>query len=116
MLAEFIREGHLERFVRATLRMYHERREALVDAIDAYAAGMLETSPDGTGMYLVAWLNPGVNDQTVARAAALRGIDAIPLSTFSTRQLRRGGLVLGYSSYEVSRIRLAVRQLATVLS
>jgi hypothetical protein len=77
---------------------------------------MLETSPGGTGLYLVAWLNPGVSDQSVARAAALRGIDAIPLSTFCTGPVRRGGLVLGYSSYEVSRIRLAVRQLAPVLS
>ncbi len=116
ILAEFIREGHLERFVRATQRTYHERQEALVDAIDAQAEGMLETSPGGTGLYLVAWLNPGVSDQSVARAAALRGMDAIPLSTFCTRPLRRGGLVLGYSSYEVSRIRLAVRQLAAVLS
>jgi GntR family transcriptional regulator / MocR family aminotransferase len=116
ILAEFIREGHLERFVRTTLRTYHERRGALVDAIDAHAKGMLETSPDGTGMYLAAWLNPGVSDRSVAKAAAMRGIDAIPLSTFCARPLRRKGLVLGYSSYDVSRIRLAVKQLAAVLA
>jgi GntR family transcriptional regulator/MocR family aminotransferase len=116
ILAEFISEGHLERFVRATLRIYHERQEALVDAIEAHAEGMLETSPNGTGMYLVAWLNPGVDDQSAARAAATHGVDVIPLSTFCTRQLRRKGLVLGYSAYEANRIRLAVKQLAVVLS
>jgi hypothetical protein len=32
------------------------------------------------------------------------------------RPLRRKGLVLGYSGYEVNRIRLAVRQLCPALS
>jgi len=116
ILAEFISEGHLERFVRATLRTYRERQEALVDAIDRHAKGVLETSPNGTGMYLAAWLNPGIDDQAVARAAATDGVDIIPLSTFCMRPLRRKGLVLGYSAYEVNRIRQAVRQLCATLS
>jgi len=116
ILAEFIREGHLDRFVRATLRTYRERQEALVDAILAHAKGLLETSPTGTGMYLVAWLNPGIDDQAVARAAAIDGVDVIPLSTFCIRPPRRSGLVLGYSAYEVNRLRLAVKQLCAALS
>lgn len=60
-------------------------------------------------MYLVAWLNPGVDDRAAARAAATHGVDVIPLSTFCIRPLRRQGLVLGYIAYEVNRIRLAVK-------
>jgi GntR family transcriptional regulator / MocR family aminotransferase len=115
-LAEFIAEGHLERHLRATLRVYRERQEALVSAIKEHAKGLLETSPTGTGMYLVAWLNPGVSDQSAARLAANHGVDAIPLSTFCMRPLRRQGLVLGYSAYEVNRIRAAVKQLSAALS
>jgi len=116
ILAEFIAEGHLERYVRATLRTYRERQEALVDAIHEKARGLLETAPYGTGMYLVAWLNPGVDDQAAARAAAAHGVDAIPLSTFCIRPLARQGLVLGYSSYDPSRIRTAVNQLCAAVS
>jgi GntR family transcriptional regulator/MocR family aminotransferase len=116
ILAEFINEGHLDRLVRMALRTYRERQEALVDAINGNAKGSLETSPSGTGMYLVAWLNPGVDDQAVARLAAAHGVDAIPLSTFCMKPLARKGLVLGYSSYEPNRIRSAVRQLCVVLS
>jgi GntR family transcriptional regulator/MocR family aminotransferase len=112
ILAEFIDEGHLERFRRATLRAYRERQEALVDAIHTHAKGLLETSPSGTGMYPVAWLNPGVDD----RAGATHGVDVIPLSTFCMRPLRRQGLVLGYSAYEVNHIRLAVKQLCAALA
>jgi GntR family transcriptional regulator / MocR family aminotransferase len=116
MLAEFISEGHLESHLRTTLRLYRERQEALVDAIGQQAQGILETAPSGTGMYLVAWLGPGVDDQAAARAAVAHGVDVIPLSAFSIRQLRRQGLVLGYSAYPVNRIRPAVEQLCEALS
>jgi GntR family transcriptional regulator/MocR family aminotransferase len=115
VLAEFINEGHLERHIRTALRTYRERREALVDAIKEYADGLLETSPGGTGMYLIAWLKPGVDDQAVARAAGAHGVDAIPLSAFAMKPLRRQGLVLGYSAYEPNRIRSAVKQLCAAL-
>jgi GntR family transcriptional regulator / MocR family aminotransferase len=116
ILAEFISQGHLERFVRATLRTYRERKVALVEAINTHAKGLLETSPSGTGMYLVAWLNPGIDDQAAARAAAAQGVDVIPLSTFCMKPLRRQGFVLGYSSYELHRIGWAVKQLSAALS
>ena len=116
VLAEFISEGHLERHVRTTLRIYRERHEGLVDAIQRESNGLLETSSTGVGMYLVAWLKPGVDDQVAAKAAAAHGVDAIPLSTFSIMPLQRHGLVLGYSAYEVDAIRLAVKRLCAALS
>lgn len=115
-LAEFIADGHLERHLRTTLRIYRERQEALVAAINEHANGLLETQPTGTGMYLVAWLRPGVDDQSAARLAANHGVDAIPLSTFCIRPLHRQGLVLGYSAYEVNAIRNAVKKLCAALS
>jgi GntR family transcriptional regulator / MocR family aminotransferase len=115
-LAEFIAEGHLERHLRSTLRVYRERQEALVAAIKEHANGLLETSPTGTGMYLVAWLNPGVDGQSAAGLAANHGVDAIPLSTFCMRPLDRQGLVLGYSAYELNCIRAAVKKLSAALS
>lgn len=116
ILAEFIREGHLEKHIRATLRVYRERQEALVETLKKEAEGLLETSPSRTGMYLVAWLNPGVDDSAVARAASAGGVDVIPLSAFSLVQTRRLGIVLGYSGYDVNRIRSAAKCLSIVLS
>src|SRR5260370_37413969 len=116
VFAAFISEGHLERHIRTSLHIYRERQEALLCAIKEEAQGIMEASPSGTGMYLVAWLNPGVDDRAAARAAAARGVDAIPLSAFSIRVLQRPGLVLGYAAYEVNRIRVAVKQLCLALS
>lgn len=116
VLSEFIMEGHLERHLRATLRVYRERQEALIAAIDRYGKGLLETSPTGTGMYLVAWLQPGVDDQAAARMAARHGVDATPLSSFYIRPRQRQGLVLGYSAYEPNSIRAATKQICAALS
>jgi GntR family transcriptional regulator/MocR family aminotransferase len=116
ILAEFISEGHLERHVRATLRVYRERQDALMAALQVDASGLIDVSSGGTGMYLVGWLRRGLNDQAAARAAAADGVDTIPLSAFSMEPLERHGLVLGYSGYDESRIRAAVKRLAVTLS
>jgi GntR family transcriptional regulator / MocR family aminotransferase len=115
-LAEFIGEGHLERHIRATLQIYRERHEALVDAIRQYGNRILETSATGIGMYLVAWLPKGVDDGLAARVAFASGVDTVPLSTFSVLRLRRAGLVLGYSGYDAKSIRTATKQLCDALS
>ena len=115
ILTEFISEGHLERHIRTTQGIYREREQALVEAISEYGEGILETNPTGTGMYLIAWLNPGVDDRTAAQDAATHGVDVIPLSTFSVKPLHRNGLVLGYSAYGGNRIRSAVKELCAAL-
>jgi GntR family transcriptional regulator/MocR family aminotransferase len=116
VLAEFIRDGHLERHVRTTLRMYGERRDALMSALRKEAAGLIDAPVGGTGMYLVGWLRQGMDDRAVARAAAVDGIDAIPLSAFAMERLPRPGLVLGYSGYDEQRIRTAVKRLAQTVA
>jgi DNA-binding transcriptional MocR family regulator len=106
----------LQRHVRATLQLYRERQEILVEALRREAAGLLETAPAGTGMYLVAWLPPHVDDRQAVQAAAAENVDAVALSTFSVRSLRRGGLVLGYSGYDAVQIRRAVKHLTAGLA
>jgi GntR family transcriptional regulator / MocR family aminotransferase len=114
-LAEFIAGGHLERHVRTTLQIYRERHDELVDAIRTYGGGVLEASDGGVGMYLVARLAAGADDRAAAMTAAASGVDTVPLSGFSIRQLRRGGLVLGYSAYETKMIRAATQRLCNAL-
>jgi DNA-binding transcriptional MocR family regulator len=65
-------------------------------------------------MYLVAWLKGDLDDRKAA-AAAEADVDAVPLSNFATLPMKRSGLVLGFSCYHASRIRLAVRHLAEAL-
>jgi len=115
-LAEFIADGHLDRHIRATVHIYRERRQTLVDAICQYGDGVLEVSgAGGVGMYLVALLPAGVDDRSAAKAASAAGVDVVPLSNFALRKLHRGGLVLGYSGYAPPLIRNAAERLCYAL-
>jgi GntR family transcriptional regulator/MocR family aminotransferase len=115
ILAEFISEGHLERHIRQTRRLYQERQEALVGGIRRELGDILEGSASDAGMYMVAWLPTGSSDTTAARAAADRGVDVMPLSAFYLRPSTRSGLVLGYGAYTVAEISEAVKKLAWAL-
>jgi DNA-binding transcriptional MocR family regulator len=66
-------------------------------------------------MYLVASLPSGVDDRDAVKAVAAENVDAVALSTFAVRHLRRGGLVLGYAGYPVDQIRWAVDRLCAGL-
>lgn len=115
VLAEFISGGHLERHITTTLSVYRERELALTEAIRTQGEDVLTTNPSGTGMYLIAWLSKEMDDRAAAKAAANRGVDTIPLSTFCAGRRCPSGLVLGYSAYGGSRIRSAVKELCTAV-
>ena len=77
---------------------------------------MLDVSDEGgVGMYLVAWLPAGVDDQSAARIVSAAGVDSVPLSNFAVRKLRRGGLVLGYSAYRTEMIHTSVQRLCAAI-
>jgi GntR family transcriptional regulator/MocR family aminotransferase len=95
--------------------LYAERQEVLVLAAQRECAGRLEVSPNATGLHLVGWLPEGADDREVSRRAAAYGVEARPLSTYRVRPGGRGGLVLGYAGYDLSRIRRAMRLLGQAL-
>lgn len=115
VLADFIGQGWLERHIRQTHPRYLERQLALVDSIREEMPDLLDTSPSGAGMYLIAWLKAGITDTTAAGAANAAGVAAVPLSRFGIGPLKRDGLVLGYGPYDVAQIHAAVKTLARAL-
>ena len=78
--------------------VYAERQHHLIDALRAECDGLIDAAPAGSGMHLVGWLPPELDDRDVSRRAAARQIDAIPLSAFAVaRGAGRAGLLLGYA-------------------
>ena len=113
VLADFIAEGHFERHVRRMRNVYAERQQDLIDALHAECDGLVEASPAGSGMHLVGWLPPELDDRDVSRRAAARNVDAIPLSAFAIgRGAGRPGLLLGYAHVDRAGIFSACQRLA----
>ncbi len=113
--AEFVSQGHLERHIRQTRKLYLERQRVLLQAIESELGDVLEAGRTDAGMYLVAWLKAGILDTTAAQAAARLGLGVMPLSQFAVKPLVRGGLVLGYGAFATEEIRDGVRRLAQAL-
>jgi GntR family transcriptional regulator / MocR family aminotransferase len=111
VLTDFIGEGHFARHIRRMRMLYMERRSALVKAIGAQMADMLEVIGAEAGLHLVSLLPPGIDDVAVSRKAAQRGISAMPLSSCYLTPPARGGLILGYGGANLHQIHDGISKL-----
>src|SRR6266566_7193502 len=68
--------------------------------------------PTATGLHVMGWLSPGIDDRRVWQLALARGVNAPPLSAHARLPQPRGGLVLGYACVRPPEIRAGVERLA----
>ncbi len=113
VMTDFIREGHFARHIRRMRMLYMQRRVALVEAVRIQMGDEFEIVGAEAGMHLVVLLPPGLRDVMVAKAAARRGISAIPLSTCYLTPPARAGLILGYGGANAHQIRDGICELRT---
>jgi GntR family transcriptional regulator / MocR family aminotransferase len=135
MLA-LLRSGDLERHVRKMRLEYARRRAALVDALThpgpgaATGAGASAVSDgdgddrapvpfrllgDTAGMHVVLELPADYPVARLIEAAAARGIVVYPLDRYFEGKPTMNGLILGYGSVTLPRIRRAAAELARLL-
>jgi len=95
VLASFIAEGHLGQHLRATRKMYNERRLGFLDEAQILE-GVLEFEPAIAGMHVTGlFRDAGIDDRAVAAECARRGVAVDPLSKYGAVDC--GGLVFGYA-------------------
>jgi len=112
VLADFIKEGHLESHIRRMRRLYGRRRTALVDALQRAFGDAVEVLGDAAGMHLVARL-PRTPD--AARLAA-HGVHVRTTGICYLRTPPRGELLFGFSSVSERGLREGVRRLAAAMA
>ncbi len=106
-LADFLREGHLERHIRRMRRLYQRRREVLIDALARHCGSRVTIYGDAAGMHLVARIAGG--------AAAVRASGGrLRLETsarFYVSNPPPDEFILGFSAIGERAIRNAVKLL-----
>ena len=115
VVTDFIREGHFARHIRRMKMLYMERRNCLVQALNAELSGTLQVVGSEAGMHLVALLPRGVDDSVIASKAAERGISAMPLSSCYLHRGKRKGLILGYGATNEHEVKQAIHALKTIM-
>lgn len=99
-LAEFLRQGHLLRYLRKMRDLYAARQQALLQALHSLLPDALDAAPTAAGLHLTAFLRPALAARMTDREAAHRasGAGAViqPLSQCYVGAPTRQGLIFGY--------------------
>jgi len=98
-LAEFIDDGLFAAHIRKMTRIYRERRDRLVQALDAAAGHALKITPPAGGMQLLVQLDPRQSDLDIAERLAKLGVTARSLSRHFTGEITGQGLFLGFAAW-----------------
>jgi GntR family transcriptional regulator/MocR family aminotransferase len=114
-LAAFIAEGHLVRHVRKMRKVYEERREALLEALQRHGQGRLPVWPSDAGLHLAAALPPEVNPEMLLARASAQGIRLESLDDYAQGHPGPHGLVFGYGMIAAGRIDAAIRRVVGLL-
>lgn len=115
VLCDFITAGHFARHLRRMRQIYAERLSLLLEGARQHLTGLLDVSTVEAGLQTAGWLREGLKGESVAKAAAARGVEVTPLSHYSRGPLAREGLQLGFAAVDGVEITRGVRELATAL-
>ena len=116
-LATFIENSDYAVHTKMIRSVYAERARLLVDAIKSSIPGATVHEPSG-GLNLALLFDDGVDERTICRAAADRGMPVTPLSRFWAGERRDAprGLALGFGAIPERMIETMVRRLGEVIA
>jgi GntR family transcriptional regulator/MocR family aminotransferase len=116
-LADFVREGHLERHVRRMRARLAARRAALIDAVADELGERAELLGADAGLHVLLRA-PGLRAnavRTLREACRRRGVGVYPAAPFYARPPAHAEILLGYGALDEDAIREGVRRLAEAL-
>jgi GntR family transcriptional regulator/MocR family aminotransferase len=117
-LAAFLSSGQFVQHLRRMRRLYRERRDALLDALDRHVGDRAAVHGAGTGMHLsLRFSDPDWRDDRISDAALAAGIAVHCMTRHETglRKTAWNGLLLGCSQVPATDIDDAVKRLAGII-
>jgi GntR family transcriptional regulator / MocR family aminotransferase len=107
-LADFIREGHLERHIRRMRRVYKRRRDAVLDALARHFGDQATVIGDAAGMHLV------VRFQTagIATRAARAGVHLVSTRAYYAGEAPGHEFIVRFAGVSERGLGEAVKRLA----
>lgn len=113
-LAELIEDGLLARHIRRMQRVYRERRDRLLAALDRELGDLLDVLPASAGLHVAALLVRRGDPAAIAVAARAAAVAVEPLASYHQGRARPG-LVLGYGLIPVTKVDEGIRRLAVAM-
>jgi GntR family transcriptional regulator/MocR family aminotransferase len=116
-LAEFLRSGQFALHLRRMRRLYRQRRDALVAALERHLGSVATVHGGSAGMHLSLRFNdPRIDDVAIVAQAQERGIAVNALSAHDVQgDSGWKGLMLGYAQVPAEQMDGLVKQLAALV-
>ena len=115
-LSNFMDDGAFAEHIRKMRRLYRDRRDILLEAIQEYCSKTLKAHQTDAGMHIIADIKNGLSDRLVHSELLNSGIDSLPLSIYYEGPARRQALVLGFSGVRRKVIPKLVSKMGSVLN
>ena len=116
ILCDFITEGHFGRHIRRMRELYAGRLSVLRESVRRRLGELLTIPETEAGLNTVGWLGKGVSAEAVARAAAERNVEVIPINRFALKKCRPEGLLLGFGAVDGRELLRGVKELADAVA
>jgi GntR family transcriptional regulator/MocR family aminotransferase len=116
-LAEFLRSGQFALHVRRMRRLYRQRRDALVAALDQHLGSVATVHGGSAGMHLsLRFVDQRLDDAAISAQALAHGVAVNALSRHDTHGSSGWrGLMLGYAQVPAGQMEALVERLAAVI-
>jgi GntR family transcriptional regulator/MocR family aminotransferase len=115
MVADFMRSGYLTGHIRRMRIQYREARDVVVKAVMQHMGDLVDVEVPECGIQLIVRFKHDISDVEVANKARAKGIVVKPVSSLYLNRPTRQGLLLGYSGFDLRKLRSASQQLAEVV-
>jgi len=107
-LADFLREGHLDRHIRRMRRLYGLRREVLLESLYRYFGSGAAAGGDTAGMHALVRFE----DRRVIHRAPENQVHLVAADAYYLTQPPGGEAVMGFSAIGERTIREGLKRLA----
>jgi 2-aminoadipate transaminase len=115
LVAQLMRDGVVERQAMRVSKLYRERRDVMLQALEEYfPAGMRWTRPQG-GMFLWATLPKEIDTADLLRAAVEQKVAFVPGASFFPGGTPANTMRLNFSNAMPERIREGIKRLGALL-
>jgi GntR family transcriptional regulator / MocR family aminotransferase len=104
-VARFIADGHLSRHVLRMRAIYKQRRNLILELLDAELGSLLEPIPSLYGMHVAVTARTSVNLETAVEDLLRQNVRIHTFSRYFFGPQTRRGLILGFGSADPSQIR-----------
>ena len=116
VLAEFINNGSLEKYIRRMRKYYQHKRELLVRALKDYFGDAVNILGESAGLYLSVRFKTNLNDDEIISQAAAVGVGIrTTIRDYLTDTYTKSEFFFGYGDLDENLIEEGVKRLAKII-